>query len=309
MTSFDRLSGGVCQFPPDSEEQSVADSPYENTDCSASSPSRIERKMRTTSAESGSGNAMLLQLKERPSHTGTTQVQNSSRGGDEERKTRARKKAVTNLHEPPELPSIDLAGSGGGGRRSDRRRTAGGSWERPDPAALRLQPLTKEDEAFLATRKAAAYRMERRALEEIASRLDLDRYPPGDLRPNEVKKIQKYVDANASGWACGLAVVGSAARGERRGLDTPRAPIHKDEGGRSDIDYTVPEKYWQDLVIDDEMQDRWLGKLPDIETDPDLLPGPFMGAPEFGNQPAIVFFKDRSKPLYLPAGLLPETHA
>jgi len=31
----------------------------------------------------------------------------------------------------------------------------------------------------------------------------------------------------------------------------------------------------------------------------------FIGAPEFGDNPAIVFFKDRKKPLYLPAGLLP----
>jgi hypothetical protein len=57
----------------------------------------------------------------------------------------------------------------------------------------------------------------------------------GDLTPAEIRQIQGVV--NEAGRP--LEVVGSAARGGRRGIGTD-LPIGKGPGTRSDIDYLVP---------------------------------------------------------------------
>src|SRR5262249_19733310 len=57
----------------------------------------------------------------------------------------------------------------------------------------------------------------------------------GDLTPDEIKAIQTTVDQAGRP----LEVVGSAAKGVRRGVGT-ELPIGKGEGTRSDIDYLVP---------------------------------------------------------------------
>ena len=73
-----------------------------------------------------------------------------------------------------------------------------------------------------------------------AGSLSLDTLGPagsglGDLTLPEVQQIQAVVDEAGRP----LEVVGSAARGERRGIGTD-LPIGKGDEGRSDIDYLIP---------------------------------------------------------------------
>jgi hypothetical protein len=85
-------------------------------------------------------------------------------------------------------------------------------------------------------------------------------------------------------------------------LDDPKAPIKKEPGGKSDIDYAMRDNHFDHLALDDQYRDIWR-RLPDIDTDP-RIGGPLTHPLEFGDKPAIIFFKGR-KPLYVPAGLLP----
>lgn len=63
----------------------------------------------------------------------------------------------------------------------------------------------------------------------------------GDLTNAEVRSIQSVVDRGQRP----LDVVGSAARGTRRGVGT-NLPIGKGPGTRSDIDYTIHSRYLDD---------------------------------------------------------------
>ena len=74
------------------------------------------------------------------------------------------------------------------------------------------------------------------SLGQTTSKTDAEGLPSGlgDLTNAEVKQIQNVVDEAGRP----LDVVGSAAKGERRGVGTD-LPIGKGPGTRSDIDYTA----------------------------------------------------------------------
>jgi hypothetical protein len=107
----------------------------------------------------------------------------------------------------------------------------------------------------------------------------------GDLTKAEVKEIQKIVDEAGRP----LEVVGSAARGERRGIGT-NLPIGKPPGTRSDIDYAISHSSIEHF----EKTDLYL-KLPSIGSHGIVGGGhnPFMG-------PGIRF-EPGAKPCFIPA--------
>jgi hypothetical protein len=89
----------------------------------------------------------------------------------------------------------------------------------------------------------------------------------GDLTQLEIQQIQQLT--NQAGRP--IHVVGSAARGERRGIGTNQ-PIGKGPGTRSDIDYVIPISsmdYWKPYIHQLPGID-WHGPLPGS-------PNPFMG--------------------------------
>ncbi len=193
------------------------------------------------------------------------------------------------------------------GESGDRSKRAA-RWQRPSLEALKGRTLTQEDRAWLETVKEAAYRGDRRTIEAIASRFGHDRLPPGDLTPSEVRRIRNHVDKYACGWGCpGVVVVGSAARGQRRGIEDPSLPIGKGEGGRSDIDYALHPRH-QHLAYGPGYEERWHG-LPSVDSTRDEVLGtigaPFADTHAWGDQPGIYFFKGRA-PIYIPGGVLPE---
>jgi hypothetical protein len=121
----------------------------------------------------------------------------------------------------------------------------------------------------------------------------------GDLTPDEVRQIQRVVDDLQGqidaelGPGVGdaeLSVVGSAARGERRGVGTD-LPIGHDPPGapgttRSDIDYVAPRS------LEDFFQSGFA--TPDEQLPQRSLPGfhDFQGTPFFGDPrpgPSILF--------------------
>jgi hypothetical protein len=105
----------------------------------------------------------------------------------------------------------------------------------------------------------------------------------GDLTNGEVKAIQSVV--NRAGRP--LDVVGSAARGARRGVGTD-LPIGKGPGTQSDIDYaTHPANlpYFQDDV----------GDLPLIDPDTGIIPG--VGNPYYG---PYIRFEPGATPTFFP---------
>ena len=90
----------------------------------------------------------------------------------------------------------------------------------------------------------------------------------GDLQPGEVRQIQAVVDEAGRP----LEVVGSAARGTRRGVGTD-LPIGKGPGTRSDIDYLIPP-------ASREHFGGSVSRLPGIDPKTGGIPGthnPFMG--------------------------------
>jgi hypothetical protein len=107
----------------------------------------------------------------------------------------------------------------------------------------------------------------------------------GDLTIGEVNQIQKVV--NEAGRP--LEVVGSAARGTRRGLGS-NLPLGKGEGTKSDIDYITHHQYLPRFM---EIQ----GKLPSLDPETGVNPGvsnPFQG-------PSIRFEPGAFKPEVIPA--------
>lgn len=114
----------------------------------------------------------------------------------------------------------------------------------------------------------------------VMSRAEVARL--GDLTPQEIEQIQAVVDKAGRP----LEVVGSAAKGQRRGVETD-LPIGKGLGTRSDIDYVAPPSshpYFKDLQ----------SKLPGIDPKTGIAPGthnPYVGPAirfEPGTQPRVV---------------------
>ena len=109
----------------------------------------------------------------------------------------------------------------------------------------------------------------------------------GDLTKTEIQTIQAEVDAAARP----LEVVGSAARGTRRGVGT-NDPVGKGPGTRSDIDYLAPPgslKYFNQAL------------LPSIDPSTGIVPGyhnPYIG-------PGIRFEPGATKPTFIPKKLAP----
>lgn len=105
----------------------------------------------------------------------------------------------------------------------------------------------------------------------------------GDLTRREIAQIQKVVDQ-----ACRpIDVVGSAARGSRRGLGT-NLPIGKGDGTRSDIDYLIgpsSRAYFDDF----------LSQLPSMDT----RTGPIYGTPNPFIGPSIRF-EPGAPPRFIP---------
>jgi RHS repeat-associated protein len=105
----------------------------------------------------------------------------------------------------------------------------------------------------------------------------------GDLTKSEVKAIQSVV--NEAGRP--LEVVGSAAKGTRRGVGTDN-PVGKGPGTKSDIDYIAPPSSLPSFL-------DFQGKLPSIDPKTGIVPGvtnPYMG-------PGIRF-EPGAKPTYIP---------
>jgi hypothetical protein len=80
----------------------------------------------------------------------------------------------------------------------------------------------------------------------------------GDLTAGEVRAIQAAVDETGQS----VTVVGSAARGSRRGVGTD-TPVGKGPGTRSDIDYVVEKPYPEFPSALDDL-DPLVSKLPDV---------------------------------------------
>ena len=99
----------------------------------------------------------------------------------------------------------------------------------------------------------------------------------GDLTEEEIRQIQSVVD----GAGRPLEVVGSAAKGVRRGLGTG-LPLGKGPGTRSDIDYLIPPgsiRHYQGLEP----------QLPDFDPNTGIIPGvhnPHLG-PAIRFEPAV----------------------
>ncbi|MEI9961408.1 MAG: hypothetical protein WDM76_09870 [Limisphaerales bacterium] len=91
----------------------------------------------------------------------------------------------------------------------------------------------------------------------------------GDLTAAEVRAIQAAADETGES----LTVVGSAARGTRRGVGTD-LPIGKGTGTRSDIDYVINKPYPQFPSPLNDL-DHILPRLPDVNPAHGVIRGPF----------------------------------
>jgi RHS repeat-associated protein len=107
----------------------------------------------------------------------------------------------------------------------------------------------------------------------------------GDLTRKEQEDIQRVVDRAGRP----LDVVGSAARGKRRGRGAD-LPIGKGKDGKSDIDYVAPSNshpYFRDFREN----------LPDLDPKHGIIPGP----PDPHQGPSIRF-EPGNKPRFVPGG-------
>ena len=126
------------------------------------------------------------------------------------------------------------------------------------------------------------------ATDRVIGHMQADNFVPGtgygDLRRFEIDAIQKVVDDAGRP----LEVVGSAAKGNRRGIGS-ELPIGKGNGTKSDIDYISHPTY---LKYFNGLQE----KLPSIDPKTGIIPGgtnPFIG-------PGISF-EPGTKPTNTPA--------
>jgi hypothetical protein len=144
-------------------------------------------------------------------------------------------------------------------------------------------------------RWAAGLRLGGSALLSAAAKVQLGRIPCaaktglGDLTAAEVRAIQAA--ANETGES--LTVVGSAARGTRRGVGSDW-PIGKGAGTRSDIDYLINKPYPPFPSPLNDL-DHVLPRLPDVNP----AHGPIRGTFNPFEGPGIQFQPGKS-PVFLP---------